>query len=85
MPANKKLKPQNEQTGTSLGDPDLGRKAKWAGSAGGPDTIAAVSKMDSARLRSQGAPKKSWAPHAVVKKMDPGMPKSRLGYGGYGA
>lgn len=90
MPANKKLKPQNEQTGTSLGDPDLGRKAKWGGAAMGPDTIASVSKgrqyqgAEAGRC-NQGAPKRAGTPTAMVKKMDPGMPPSRIGYGGYGA
>ena len=80
MPANKKLKPQNEQTGTSLGPKDMGLKAKWAGSNPGPDTIAAVSKDD---RKSQGATRKSWAP-AMSKRMDPGTPTPRMGYGGYG-
>ena len=43
--ASKKLKPRNELTGTSLGDPELGLKGPWAGSRmAGKDIIAPVSK-----------------------------------------
>ena len=61
--ASKKLKPRNELTGTSLGDPDLGLKASWAGSRmAGQDIIAPVSKgrqyegMDQEGTKHMGAP-----------------------------
>jgi hypothetical protein len=86
--ASHKLQPQNEMTGTSLGDPNLGRKAKWAGANMGPDIIAAVSRgrqydnPDSGRS-NQGAPKRAGTPTAMVKKMDPSGVPTRPGYGGY--
>lgn len=84
MPASKKLKPQNEMTGTSIGA--LPIDADWMGTAMGPDVIASVSKgrqyqsVESGRC-NQGAPKRAGTPTAMVKKMDPSGVPQRRGYG----